>query len=103
MSSVHPQSGCESTQNPIDGVSVLPDERIPGESGELVGAEVLSVRPGSVPFVSHRAGAYGRLLLATYEHMMTGGLSACDWLAPLTRGAWRVAPPISEGENTDVS
>ena len=84
-------------QDPTDGGSVLLDERIPGESGELVGAEVTSVQPGSVPFVSHRVRAFGRLLLATYERMMTGGLSACHWLAPVTRGAWRVAPPISAG------
>ena len=43
-----------------------------------MGAEVPSVRPGLVPFVSHRAGAYDRLLLAMHEHMMTCGLSACD-------------------------
>ena len=58
MSSDYAQSGCDSTpafspQDPHDGVSVLPDERIPGDSGELVGAEVPSVRPGLVPFVSH--------------------------------------------------
>ena len=35
---------------------------------------VPSVRTGTVPFVSCRAGAYGRLLLATHERMMTGGL-----------------------------
>ena len=30
--------------------------------------------------------AYGRLLLETHEHMMTGGLVACDWLRPVTQG-----------------
>ena len=44
MSSDHPPSGCVSTlafspQDPNDGVSALPDERIPGESGELVDAD----------------------------------------------------------------
>ena len=29
--------------------------------------------------------AYGRLLLATHECLMTGGLVACDWLRPVTR------------------
>ena len=48
-------------------------------------------------FVSHRAGAYGRLLLAMHECMLTGTLSACDWLMPVTRGAWRVAPPVDAG------
>ena len=47
---------------------------------------VPSVRPGTVPFVSCRAGAYGRLVLATHERMMTGGLVACNWLRPVMRG-----------------
>ena len=58
---------------------------------------------GLIPFVSNRAGAYGRLLLATHEHIITGGLTACDWFTPVTRGAWRVAPPISVVEQADVS
>ena len=43
-----------------------------------------SLRRGTVPFVSDRAGAYGRLLLAIYECMMTGGLLAqvCVVVAP---------------------
>ena len=49
------------------------------------------VQPGTVPFVSCRAGAYDRLLLATHERMMTGNLVACDWLRPVTRGVWHVA------------
>ena len=47
--------------------------------------------------------AYGRLVLATHERMMAGGLVACDWLRPVTRGAWCVAPPISVVEHADVS
>ena len=43
--------------------------------------------PGSVPFVSHRPGAYGRLLLAVYVRWKTGLLVASDWLHPVTRGA----------------
>ena len=35
--------------------------------------------------------------MATYERMMAGSLSACDWLTPVTRGVWRVAPPIDVG------
>ena len=33
------------------------------------------------------ASAYGRLLLANHEQMMTCGLVACDWLGPVTRGS----------------
>ena len=69
----------------------------PGDSSALVSTEILSVRPGSVPFVSHRVGAYGRLILSTYERMKTGTLSACDWLTHVTRGTWRVAPPVDAG------
>ena len=64
---------------------------------------VPSVRPGTIPFVSCRAVAYGQLLLATHERMMTGGLVACDWLRPVTRGAWCVSPPISVVPHTAVS
>ena len=47
-------------------------------------------RPGSVPFVSHRPGAYGRLLLAVYVRWRTGLLVASDWLRPVMRGGWRM-------------
>ena len=43
-------------------------------------------QPGSVPFVSHRPGAYGRLLLAVYVRWKTCLLVASDWLRPVTRG-----------------
>ena len=43
-------------------------------------------RPGSVPFVSHRPYAYGRLLLAVYVRWKTGLLVSSDWLRPVTRG-----------------
>ena len=75
----------------------------PFDSGALVCTEAPLVHPGSVPFVSQRAVACGRLLLTNYERMMTGGLSACDWLTPVMRGAWRVAPPVSATVNADVS
>ena len=42
--------------------------------------------PGSVPFVSHRPGAYGRLLLAVYVLWKTGLLVASDWLRPIAWG-----------------
>ena len=34
---------------------------------------------------------------------LPGGLGCCGWLHSLTRGAWRVAPPISGKVRTDVS
>ena len=43
-------------------------------------------RPGSVPFVSHRPGAYGRLLLAVYVRWKTAFLVSFDWLRPVARG-----------------
>ena len=46
-------------------------------------------RPGSIPFVSEKPGAYGRLLLAVYVRWKTGLLISSDWLRPVTRGAWR--------------
>ena len=50
-------------------------------------------RPGSVPFVSHRPGAYGRLLLAVYVRWKTGLLVSSDWLRLVTQGAWRAVLP----------
>ena len=46
-------------------------------------------RPGSIPFVSMRPGAYGRLLLMVYVRWKSGLLIHSDWLRPVTRGAWR--------------
>ena len=43
-------------------------------------------RPGSVPFASHRPGAYGRLLLAVHVRWKTGLLVSSDWLRPVMRG-----------------
>ena len=57
-------------------------------------------RPGSVPFVSQRPGAYGRLLLAVYVRWKTGLLVFADWLRPVTRGAWRVVLP-NRGRDPD--
>ena len=45
--------------------------------------------PGSVPFVSDRPGAYGRLLLTVYMRWRTGMLVPSDWLSPVTWGGWR--------------
>ena len=50
-------------------------------------------RAGSIPFVSERPGAYGRLLLAVYVRWKSGLLISSDWLRPVTRGAWRAVLP----------
>ena len=64
------------------------NERVDNDCGYLgVG------RPGSVPFVSNRSGAYGQLLLAVYVRWKTGLLVPSDWLRPVTRGAWRACIP----------
>ena len=81
-----------------EGGGVSSGEEITSDSSVLVSTEIHSVRPGSVSIVSRRASPYGRQLLATYERMMTGGLSACDWLTPVTCGGWRLAPPVDAGE-----
>ena len=59
--------------------------------------------PGSVPIVSNRASAYGRLLLAMYVRWQTGLLTTCDWLRHVTRGGWRAAQPIAADVLADVS
>ena len=59
-------------------------------------------RPGSVPFVSEKPGAYGRLLLAVYVRWKTGLLISADWLRPVTRGAWRAVLPDRTGEPDPV-
>ena len=83
----------------VPGVTGVPGVGVSSSDG------VPLVWPGSGPFVSDRAGAYGQLLLATQERMMTGGLSigAPVSLTPVTRGTWRVAPPISAVEHVDIS
>ena len=50
-------------------------------------------RPGSIPFVSKKAGAYDRLLLAVYVRWKTGLLISSDRLRPVTWGAWRAVLP----------
>ena len=60
-------------------------------------------RPGSVPFVSDRPGAYGRLLLTVYMRWRTGLLVPSDWLRPVTRGGWRTGFPERVRGSADVS
>ena len=79
-------TGLLSQQAPSISGDVLPGGTTTGVSAPVSYAAVSSVRPGSVPFESDRAAAYGRLLLATHERMMAGRLVACDWLRPVTRG-----------------
>ena len=86
----HPTSICAPTV--LLSGDMLPDGNTTGAPGLASYDGVPSVHPGSVPFVSDRASAYGQLLLATHERMRTGGLVACDWPTPVMR---RVALPIS--------
>ena len=59
-----------------------------GSGARMSHASAISAgRPGSVPFVSHRPGAYDRLLLAVYVRWKMGLLMSSDWLRPVTRGA----------------
>ena len=59
-------------------------------------------RAGSIPFVSEKPGAYGRLLLAVYVWWRAGLLISSDWLRPVTRGAWRAVLPDRAGEPNPV-
>ena len=95
--------GClssDSTGTYVHGLSLVPREGLPelgledfststGEDGAWMSqpSVVGEGRPGSVPFVSHRPGVYGRLLLAVYVWWKTGLLVASDWLRPVTRGS----------------
>ena len=96
--------GCFSsdrTASYVHGLSLMPRGDVPiSEDGDaFVHIEESGVqmdrayylgmgRPGSVQFVSHRPGAYGRLLLAVYVLWKTGLLVSSDWLRPVTRGGW---------------
>ena len=59
-------------------------------------------RPGSIPFVSQKPGAYGRLLLAVYVRWKAGPLISSDWLRPVTRGVWRTVLPDRESNPNPV-
>ena len=61
--------------------------------------------PGLVPFVSHRPGPYGHLLLAVYVRWKTGLLVSSDWLRLVARGGggWRAGLPAPMGGSVDVS
>ena len=86
---------------PRTGLSVsTPRDDVDGSEDEGVGftfnddCGYLDVgSAGSIPFVSEKPGAYGRLLLAVYVRWRTGLLISSDWLRPVTRGAWRLVLP----------
>ena len=84
----------------MHGLALMPRERLPVSEAEdasvhtgKVGARMSHTycmgvgRPGSVPFVSHRPGAYGHILLAVYVRWKTGLSVSSDWFRPVTRGA----------------
>ena len=77
------------------GVDYVDTDRLLRDPSDLVWINTCSGHPGSVPYVSFR------LLLATYERRQTGNLSACDWLTPVTRGVWRLAPQTDAGGGGD--
>ena len=58
-----------------------------------------------MPFVSHRPGAYGYLLLAVYVRWKTGLLVSSDWLWPVVwgGGGWRAGLPDLVRGSVDVS
>ena len=117
----HNGGGCDCLSSDRTGayvhsLSLIPRESLSGpeledvsvstrESGDRR-SHILSIgvgRLGSVPFVSHRPGAYGRLLLAVYVQWKMGLLVASDWLRPVTRGSWRTGPPLTVRGGADVN
>ena len=111
--------GCLSpdrTASYVHGLSLMPRSDVPlsGNDDASVHTEENGVsmdrayclgvgRPGSVPFVSHRPGAYGRQLLAVYVRWKTGLLVSSDWLQPVTWGGWRAGFPDSVRGSVEVS
>ena len=81
-----------SVSTPRDDVDVSEDEGVGLTFNDTCG--YLGVgHAGSIPFVSEKPGAYGRLFLAVYVRWRTGLLISSDWLRPVTRGAWRAVLP----------
>ena len=83
------------------GPECLPVSELEDKSVSTGGARMSHVSgigagwPGSVPFVSHRPGAYSCLLLAVYVRWKMGLLVASDWLRPVTRGGGGEGGPTS--------
>ena len=105
----HGGEGCECLSSDNTGAEGAREEdsRVCGVdfSQDCGLADLDTGRLGSVPFVSHRPGAYGRLLLVVYVRWKTGFLVASDWLRPVTRGGagGRAAPPVTTRSVADVS
>ena len=76
----------ESFDPPVTGEASSRSTRTDGHSCLGPGLRGGGGRPGSVPFVSDRPGAYGRLLLTVYVRWQTGLLVSSDWLRPVMRG-----------------
>ena len=88
----HSSGGCECLSSDhtgayVHGLSLTPRDNLPrlaledisfstGRSGAQRShvSDIGAGRPGSAPFVSHRPGAYGRLLLAVYVRWKMGML-----------------------------
>ena len=122
----HSGGGCECLSSDrmgayVHGLSLTPRESLPIPTLEDIsfstggsGARMSHVSgigtgwPGSVSFVSHQPGAYGRLLLAAYVRWKTGLLVASDWLRPCDAGgggggSWRADPPVTACGAVDIS
>ena len=92
--------GCLSsdrTTSYVHGLSLMPRGDVPvsedddasvytEESGARLNRAYYMGVGRPVPFVSHRVGAYGRLLLVVYVRWKTGLLVYSDWLRPVMRG-----------------
>ena len=59
-------------------------------------------RAGSIPFVSERPGAYGRLLLAVYVRWKSGSVISSDWLRHGYSGGVE-GGPVRLGRRTEPS
>ena len=111
--------GCLSsdrTASYVHGLSLMPRGDVPilGDGNGSVHTEESGVwmdrayylgegRPGLVPFVLHRLGAYGRLLLAVHVRWKTGLVVSSDWLRPVMWGGWRAGLPDPVCGSVEVS
>ena len=84
-------------QGPVDSPDAGVASNLCPEPGWKTG------RPGLVPFVSCRPGAFGRLLLTVYVRWRMGLLVSSDWLRPVTQGGWRTGFPDRGRGSADVS
>ena len=80
----------------FSGLSGVAGDRDADCSGYDGPAHSVTMRLGSVPYVSHRPGAYSRLILAVHVRWQTG-------LEPVVHGDLRAATPIRMEGLADVS